>query len=74
MGTHDRLFTDLPPIVAKFNQLLARTRPERVLLAGLIKPVLYLLGPETKQQRDHSFARPVAQSTPPTWSRPVTAN
>lgn len=31
-------------------RVLARTRPERYLLEGLIRPVLYLLEPETKQQ------------------------
>ncbi|MGV1793597.1 TetR/AcrR family transcriptional regulator [Rhizobium sp. A37_96] len=36
-------------------RVLARTRPERDLLEGLIKPVLSLLEPETTQQRDRAF-------------------
>jgi TetR/AcrR family transcriptional repressor of nem operon len=37
-------------------RVLARTRPEKNLLEGLIRPVFAILEPESKQQLDRSFA------------------
>ncbi|SCB43740.1 transcriptional regulator, TetR family [Rhizobium lusitanum] len=37
-------------------RVLARTRPEKNLLEGLIRPVFAMLEPESKQQLDQSFA------------------
>lgn len=37
-------------------RVLARTRPEKILLEGLIRPVFAMLEPESKQQLDKSLA------------------